>query len=189
MSPVMRRFLLGLSAFFSLSVMAQNTPGSQNITLGTCTSCTFINGNLTPLTNSGIPFCSGSGSNDAFYTFTMPTAMQAGHTIGIKVTLQGLAFDGVIQILNNSNVSVACKNAVAGTVDEDLVHYFPNGTTGTFHVRVHSASGSIGAGTFQLCVRQIPELFLRPQFVVTNNAGQPYQLGNQMQRVFLTNPD
>lgn len=188
----MKNFLLSLFSVFAFAgLFGQNTPGSQVVTTTVCGNCTFINGNLTPLTNSGIAAspCGAVASSDAFYTFTAPAPTIAGDKIGIKVTLQSATFDGVIQIINSANENVACVNAVSGLGNEDLVHYLPTASTGqTFHVRIHSATGAIGAGTFQLCTKQIPELFLRPQFVITNSAGNPYQLYDIINREFFNNP-
>jgi len=108
----------------------------------------------------------------------------------VKFELSGLAFNGVLQVLNNAaTISYGCSNAATGTGNEDLTLMFDNSLVGqTMHVRVYSASGAIGSGAFQLCARQIPELKLRPQFIVTNNAGNYYQLYDQINREFFNNP-
>ena len=182
----MTRIFLLLLMFSTLSVLAQDEPGTQVTAVSPCGSCTFISGTLTGATSSAPAYCDGTG-NDVFFTFTAPSPTYAPDLVGISVTLINSSFDGVIEILDAGLGNVACENSEVGTADENLVHY--GFTTGqVYHVRISSATGVIGAGTFEICIEQIPELFLRPNYLGLGLSGDGYSINEVVNREFFNNP-
>ncbi len=182
----MTRYFLLLVMFCAFSAFAQDEPGTQVTAVSPCGACTFISGTLTGSTTSAPAFCDGTGG-DVFYTFTAPAPTYGPDLVGISITLANASFDGVIEILDASLNNVACENSETGTTDEYMVHY--GFTTGaTYHVRVSSANGVIGAGTFDICIEQIPELFLRPNYLGLGLSGDGYSINEIVNREFFTTP-
>lgn len=183
----MKQFYLSLLLLVSFGLFAQDEPGTQTGTIDNCTTCNLVAGNLAAATPSAIPFCTGAGSNDVFYTFTAPAPLQVGDQIGIKVTIQNAVFDAAIEILDNSNTSLECSDSVTGVGDEDLVEYgFTAGDT--YHIRIYAVDGVIGSGDFDICIQQLPELFVRNNYVGFGLSGDGYTINDLVNREGFTNP-
>lgn len=166
---------------------SQDNPGTQNITLGACGACNSYAGNVNTATASAIPACSGIADDDLFYTFVAPAPTVPGDLVGIKVTVTTSAFDVVVQLITNANANVKCVNDVVGIGGEELIHY--GLITGqTYHIRVHSVNDVPGAGNFNVCFEQIPELFLRPQYLNFGPSGNGYSINEIISREFFASP-
>lgn len=183
----MTRYLFVLMAFISLNIYAQDEPGTQAGTIDVCNTCNLTPGNISTATQSAIPFCDGVGSNDVFYTITAPAPLEAGDQIGIKVTVENAAFDAAIEILDAGNASVACSNENAGPGYENMVHYgFTQGAT--YHIRIYAVDGVVGTGNFDICIQQLPELFVRNNFVGFGLSGDGYTVNELISRQTFVNP-
>lgn len=136
--------------------------------------------NLSTMTGSGVPICSGTvGNDDYFYRFV-------AESNGVKVVANADNFDIVVEIWDEANAqSMFCVNLNGLGGQEYLINN--NLTPGNeYFLRFHSADGNSGDGVFSFSYSHLPYFGLRPQFELTSQDGDYYRLFESIQRDFTT---
>lgn len=140
--------------------------------------CTLVAGSL-GATASGVPACSGADGNDVWYSFT-------SNTQAVVLQVNSNDADLVIELLDNSLISLGCVNAVAGTGEEEIVvNTLTSGDD--YFLRIHSASGA-GGGNFTICARDLPAVAIPDGWWPTKTVdpGLPgYKINELVTRNFL----
>ena len=144
MKTLLTIFLFGILCYPSLGQENEATALNLDLTnyledTGTGVGCTALAGNL-GASGSGVPTCSGTDSDDAWYVFTAQT--QAA-----KFVATAAGADLVLEVLNTGNLaSISCSNASGAGAGETLR---VSGLTAgqTYYLRIHSTNGAGGAYT------------------------------------------
>ena len=165
-------FLLFLSIFaFSQS----NEPdGSSSIILPAYESALSLAGNINGFTSSFPANCGASANDDGFIQFTAVTQ-------GAQFILNSTEFDGVIELLDDTNASLSCINTVVG-IGEEVIWYTTLTPGNIYYVRIHSADGITNTGAFDLQYSSLPEKVLMGAFRTTNVNGNDYRLTDYIRR-------
>jgi hypothetical protein len=114
-------------------------------------TCYPVTGTVTGATVSPESNSAAVTGEDVWYRFTATG-------VGIRIVLQGNAFDGIIELQDALGNTLESENAVSGTGSEILNHYnaiSPLTIGQTYFFCIRNANSAGGTGTFNVCLQRI----------------------------------
>jgi len=157
-----------------LAYSQDDDPGMTLLSLDDYNNQQNISGSILGSSSSGAPSCGALANDDVFYQFNATTQ-------GAKLTLSSADFDGVLEIWDELQNSVACVNNVNGIGNE--TNFFSTLVPGqNYYIRIYSADGVQGAGNFNLEYCYLPSLPLGANYHNTSFDGDFYRLDDQIRR-------